>query len=72
MISVETPSFKAELKRLEQAVKDAEVRSRKSEAQIQQEIQAWLPGFRKQSQRQARMAAVGSQSIKSTGATFER
>ena len=43
LISVETPSFKAELKRLEQAVKDAEVRSRKSEAQIQQEIQAWLP-----------------------------
>ncbi len=74
LISVETPSFKAELKRLEQAVKDAEFRSRKSEAQIQQEIQAWLPGFRKQfAEDKPVWQPLDPESIKSTGgATFER
>ena len=59
---------------MEQAVKDAEVRSRKSEAQIQQEIQAWLPGFRKQFAKDKPVwQPLDPESIKSTGgATFER
>ena len=74
VIVVETQSYKAELARLEKALKQAEAKSRKSEAELGKEVRAWLPGFRKQfAGETATWSPLEPESIKSTGgATFER